>query len=243
MQHRKISIIIAVVSLVAGAAVAQDAEPVLGTGVVTSITKPRDSESESYPIQIGDRIGWHWYIPDASEESCGTTYEQGEQYNRFLIDSARDEGTEVFIIWTPNEGENPAPLQVAGEAEIFAIGAGQGVANHVETCDTVTLLWEPLERDPARMGVTVRIFRDDESTGVFSYNTRRSKRWANKRRARAVFSGSLSGDVRLSSARSRPHTDHQIALEVRDVSHHQARGVGDPELGALPIVVSFDRRG
>ena len=171
MQHKKISIIIAVVSLVAGAAVAQEEEPVLGTGVVTSVTKPGDSESESYPIQIGDRIEWDGYTPDASEESCGTTYEQGEQYNRFLIDSARDKGAEVFIVWTPNEGEDATPLQVAGDAEIFAIGAGQGVANHIEPCDTVTLQWEPLERDPARMGVTVRIFQGDEPTGVFSYNT------------------------------------------------------------------------
>ena len=171
MQHKKISIIIAVVSLVAGVAVAQDAEPIRGTGVVTSINNPGDSESESYPIQIGDRIGWDWYAPDASEEYCGTTYAEGEQYNMFLIDSSRDKGAQVLIVWTPNEGEDVAPLQVAGDAEIFAIGAGQGVANHIDICDTVTLQWEPLERDPTRMGVTVNVFQGDTATGVFSYNT------------------------------------------------------------------------
>ena len=170
MQPKKLSIIIGVVSLVASVAVAQDAEPVRGTGVVTSINKPGAPDDASYPIQIGDRIGWDGYTLDGSQEFCGTTYAEGEQYNMFLIASAREKGAQVLIVWTPNEGEDEAPLQVPGDAEIFAIGAGQGVANHIQTCDTVTLQWEPLERDPGRMGVTVNIFQGDTATGVFSYN-------------------------------------------------------------------------
>lgn len=166
-MHSRALLLTVAALLLAGVAFAADS-PYRGSGVIMSIAGP---DTESYVVQRYDKLTQTQYGPAEDEVVCGKTYRKGQKYPMLMVTSQKAPTSQAYIVWAPSPGENPAPIEKPGTYEITGLGGAAGSANTLHSCGTVELQWMPGGSGSAQ-GVTVNLFNDGESTGLFGYKTK-----------------------------------------------------------------------
>ncbi len=150
----------ALMLFVAGGALAAN----LGSGVIITMTG-----ASSYAVQFGDTVRFAYYEPASDQESCGTTFEAGTKYPIFLVDSTENDNVQAMIVWEPVADADLSEFPYGQHLEVMGLAPTPRYPNTLQVCDRITLQWQ--NDSGGGKDVTVNMFRDRQTAGLFSFLT------------------------------------------------------------------------